>query len=212
MNYFTILLVATQGLRDRARRVGNFSRALKTALEEQRSKCGPGCQDTILSKVETFFEQSKLNRNYRSTVEAMEYLQYTLYAKADEKGGRFKEWTDEDRVMVDEVLARLREKKPFCALEGDARRLLGSVRGHLTKGQAGEEAISELADHIRSVEQKAKRERRMGRLILSLTVLGIGVSVAAIVVSLPDQGADSTAVVPDRLRAEAEDSLVVPNR
>ena len=202
--YVTIIVLATQSGRDRARRVRNFSRALKTALAEPTPKCGPGGQNATLSKVETFFEQSNLSSNYRSPVEAIEYLQYRLHADRDE------DWTNEERAMVDDLLARLRQKQPFSALEGDARRLRGSVRGHLNEGRAGEEALGELADHMRSMEQKSKRDRRMGFVILGLTLLSIGVSVAAIIASWPQEGPDPALVAPDHATRDAVDSLVVP--
>ena len=178
--YATIIILLTQSSRDRKRRTRRFSRALKTALHKPEHLNSEKHLDGVLWKVESFFEQSQLSRNYRSAVEALEYLHYLMHEGGEDEKGVYKGWTAEDRKACEEVLERLRSRRPFAALQGDSQRLLGAARGHLKDGQGGADAIQELADHIKSMEKRVSNEKRKNRFNLALTVFGALVAALAL--------------------------------
>ena len=171
--YVGIYVLATQGQRDRKRRLRSFSRALRMALVQNENVESEDHLDGVLSKVESFFEQSSLHRNFGSPVEALKHLQYLMHEDRDGRNSVVKGWTEDERATFDELLRRLRSKMPFAALQGDAQRLLGAVQGHLEDRPGGLNALMELADYIKSVENALRSQKKVNVLVLFFTVISV---------------------------------------
>ena len=171
--YVGIYVLASQGQRDKKRRLRSFSRALKMALAQKEQVESEDHLDAVLSKVESFFDQSNLDRNFGSSVEALKHLQYLMHENHDGRNTVVKGWTEHEWQIFDELLRRLRSKMPFAALQGDAQRLLGAVQGHLEDRPGGLNALMELADYIKSVEGALRFQKRVNILVLFLTVVSV---------------------------------------
>ena len=177
--YFPAVILALRRLRRRTS-LREFSYALAAIIQAEVLN---GNLDAAITRIDSVFSLSPLNRSYPSSVGLIEHIHYLV--STNRTAALTDTWDGSMSAALQSLWREMESKQPFSSLSGESRRLLESVNVTIgSDNEAGTHALGVLADHIKITEKRLADQRLITLVFGGVSVVGVVLTIVGLVLTV----------------------------